>query len=111
ARAATAKNESLATYRSLFRDDSVVLSAAYAREHGLGLESKLTLSVQGVTKTMIVRGILEPRGPATAFNGAIAIVDIATAQTSFNMARRLSRVDLLVPTDDLDTLGAIRRAV
>src|SRR6266480_246801 len=52
ARVVTAKNESLATYLSLFRDDSVVLSAAYAREHALGLESKLTLSVQGVTKTM-----------------------------------------------------------
>src|SRR6184192_2354300 len=111
ARVVTAKNESLATYLSLFRDDSVVLSAAYAREHGLGLESKLTLSVQGVTKTMIVRGILEPRGPATAFNGAIAIVDIATAQTSFNMAGRLSRVDLIVPNDDEAALSAIRRAV
>jgi putative ABC transport system permease protein len=111
ARVVTAKNESLATYLSLFRDDSVVLSAAYAREHGLGLESKLTLSVQGVTKTMIVRGLLEPRGPATAFNGAIAIVDIATAQTSFNMAGRLSRIDLIVPNDDEATLSAIRRAV
>ena len=111
ARVVTAKNESLATYLSLFRDDSVVLSAAYAREHALGLESKLTLSVQGVTKTMIVRGILEPRGPATAFNGAIAVMDIATAQTSFNMAGRLSRVDLIVPNDDEATLSAIRRAV
>src|SRR5205823_4447297 len=68
-------------------------------------------SVQGVTKTMIVRGILEPRGPATAFNGAIAVMDIATAQTSFNMAGRLSRVDLIVPNDDEATLSAIRRAV
>src|SRR5437763_876148 len=39
------------------------------------------------------------------------VMDIATAQTSFNMAGRLSRVDLIVPNDDEPTLSAIRRAV
>jgi len=111
ARVVTAKNESIGTYLSLFFGDSVVLSDAYAREHGLGLESKLTLSVRGVTKTMVVRGLLEPRGPATAFNGAIAIVDIATAQTAFGMVGRLSRVDLIVPNDDEAMLRAIRNII
>jgi len=96
-----------ATYLSLFAHDSVVLPASYHR----ALESPLTLSVAGVTKTMVVRGILEPRGPATAFNGAIAIMDIATAQASFAMAGRLSRVDLIVPNDDAASLDAIRRVL
>src|ERR1041385_1446762 len=105
ARVVTAKNESLATYLSLFAPDSVVLPASYHR----ALESPLTLSVGGVTKTMVVRGILEPRGPATAFNGAIAIMDIATAQASFSMTGRLSRIDLIVPDDDAPSLDVIRR--
>jgi putative ABC transport system permease protein len=105
ARVVTAKNESLATYLSLFAPDSVVLPASYHR----ALESPLTLSVGGVTKTMVVRGILEPRGPATAFNGAIAIMDIATAQASFSMTGRLSRIDLIVPDDDAASLDVIRR--
>ncbi|HEV2720100.1 MAG TPA: FtsX-like permease family protein, partial [Thermoanaerobaculia bacterium] len=107
ARVVTAKNESLATYLSLFAHDSVILPASYGRN----LESTLTLNVDGITKTMIVRGILEPRGPATAFNGAIAIMDIATAQSSFGMTGKLSRVDLIVPNDDPATLDAIRRAL
>ena len=37
---------------------------------------------------MIVRGILEARGPATAFNGSIAICDIATAQAAFGIDRQ-----------------------
>ncbi|HKS23849.1 MAG TPA: FtsX-like permease family protein [Thermoanaerobaculia bacterium] len=107
ARVVTAKSESIGTYLSLFQPDSVVLPASY----GLKLNAPLRLDVQGVRKTMIVRGILEPRGPATAFNGAIAIVDIAAAQASFGMAGKLSRVDLIVPHDDEATLAAIRRAL
>jgi len=91
----------------LFERDSVVLPASY----GKTLNAPLTLDVQGITKTMIVRGILEPRGPATAFNGAIAIMDIAAAQASFGMAGKLSRVDLIVPRDDDAALAAIRRAL
>lgn len=97
--------EDTTTYLSLFAPDSAVLPASYGR----ALNAPLTLSVRGVTKTMVVRGLLEPRGPATAFNGAIAILDIATAQASFGMAGKLSRVDLIVPNDDEATLAAIRR--
>ena len=48
---------------------------------------------------MIVRGLLEAKGPATAFNGSIGIADIATAQKRFGMTGRLTRIDLLVPDD------------
>jgi putative ABC transport system permease protein len=90
----------------LFRDDSAIVPVTFAREHGLHLGSPLALNVGGVSKTMIVRGILEPRGPATAFNGAIVVVDIAAAQASFAMAGRLSRIDLLAGDD---ALPAIRK--
>jgi putative ABC transport system permease protein len=50
---------------------------------------------------MIVRGILEPRGPATAFNGSIGIVDIAAAQKQFGMLGQLTRVDLIVPGEEV----------
>src|SRR5204862_192521 len=46
-----------------------------------------------------VRGLLEAEGPATAFNGSIAVCDISVAQRSFGMIGKLSRVDLLVPED------------
>ena len=107
----TGKDETPATYLALFQHDSVVVPATFAREHALRLGAPLTLSVLGVRKTMTVRGILEPRGPATAFNGAIAVLDIASAQASFGMNGRLSRIDLIVPNDDAASLDAIRRIV
>ena len=48
---------------------------------------------------MVVRGILEARGPATAFNGNIVVCDIATAQRRFGMTGKLSRIDLLIPEE------------
>lgn len=97
----TSEHESAATYLSLFRNDSIILPATFAREHGLRLGSPLTLDILGVRRTMVVRGLLEARGPATAFNGAIAIADIAVAQAAFGLEGRLSRVDLIVPDDSL----------
>jgi putative ABC transport system permease protein len=97
----TAGNATLSQYFALFRSDAIVVPAPFAREHNLRLGSSLPLDIRGVRRTMVVRGILEARGPATAFNGAIAICDIATAQEAFGLRGRLSRVDLLVPDDKL----------
>ena len=97
----TSKHESAATYLSLFRDDSIIVPATFAHEHALRLGSPLTLDIRGVRRTMIVRGLLEARGPATAFNGAIAIADIAVAQAAFGLEGRLTRIDLIVPDDSL----------
>src|SRR5258708_55563 len=88
-------------YLRLFAADSIVLPAPFAREHGLGLGSTTMLDVGGHRKLMVVRGLLEASGPATAFNGAIGVVDIATAQKAFGMRGRLSRIDLIVP-DGID---------
>jgi putative ABC transport system permease protein len=105
----TSEHESAATYLSLFRNDSIILPATFAREHALHLGSPLTLDIHGVRRTMMVRGLLEARGPATAFNGAIAIADIAVVQAAFGLEGRLDRVDLIVPDDSL--IPSIMRVV
>lgn len=105
----TSERESAATYLSLFRDDSVVIPATFAREHALKLGSPLTLNINGIRRRMIVRGLLEAHGPATAFNGAIAIADIAAAQASFGFIGRLTRIDLIVP--DATLIPAIERVL
>ncbi len=96
-----AKHEALGDYLRLFERDSVILPAPYAREHGLGIGSRVTLNVLGRRSTLTVRGLLESQGPATAFNGNIAVCDIATAQRAFGMRGQLSRIDLLVPEERL----------
>jgi len=84
-------------YLALFEPDSIILPAPFAREHGLTLGSRITINVLGHRSTLVVRGLLEAEGPATAFNGSIAVCDISVAQRSFGMIGKLSRVDLLVP--------------
>jgi putative ABC transport system permease protein len=102
----------LATYFELFREDSVIVPATFAREQRLRLGSPLSIELLGQRKTLIVRGILEPRGPATAFNGAIAIADVATAQSAFDLGGRISRIDLMVPeAREARVLEQIRRAL
>ena len=90
-----------AAYVNLFKDDAIILPATFARDRGLRLGSPIEMNVLGHETTMIVRGILEARGPATAFNGSIGIADIATAQKRFGMLGRLTRIDLLLPDDKL----------
>jgi putative ABC transport system permease protein len=86
-------------YLELFRSDSVILPAPFAREHGIVIGDPIVLNFAGRSSRMVVRGLLEAKGPATAFNGSIAICDIAAAQTSFGWRGQLSRIDLLVPED------------
>ena len=88
---------SIQTYLELFRPDSIILPAAFAAEQDVTIGGPVTLNILGKRQRMIVRGLLEARGPATAFNGAIAIVDIATAQRSFGLEGQLTRIDMIVP--------------
>jgi putative ABC transport system permease protein len=105
----TSGKESAATYLSLFGNDSVVIPATFAHDHGLRLGSPLILNIHGVQRTMIVRGLLEARGPATAFNGAIVIADIAVVQAAFGLEGKLTRIDLIVNDESL--IPAIQRVV
>ncbi|HXG58780.1 MAG TPA: FtsX-like permease family protein, partial [Thermoanaerobaculia bacterium] len=97
---------SLQLYFELFRHDSAIVPETFAREHGLKLGSPLPVSVFGRRQTMIVRGILEAHGPATAFNGSIVVCDIAAAQASFGLTGRLSRIDLRIPEERAGRLVA-----
>ncbi|HEV8657799.1 MAG TPA: FtsX-like permease family protein [Thermoanaerobaculia bacterium] len=92
-------------YLDLFHHDSVILPAPFAREHGITIGDPISLSFGGKRSRMVVRGILEARGPATAFNGSIAICDIAAAQASFGLRGVLTRIDLLISDNLLSTLA------
>ncbi len=95
------KGPAYTTYLALFQPDSIILPAPFAAERGLALGSKVTLNVLGHRRTLTLRGMLESKGPATAFNGAMVICDISVAQRNFGMTGKLSRVDLMVPDEVL----------
>lgn len=96
-----AKNQELGEYVALFQPDALILPAPFARERGLGIGSRVTMNFLGHRANFVVRGLLEAEGPATAFNGSVAVCDIAAAQRAFGMTGKLSRVDLMLPDERL----------
>jgi putative ABC transport system permease protein len=96
-----ARHDALGNSLALFQPDALILPAPFAREHGLGIGSRVTLNFLGHRSPFVVRGLLEAEGPATAFNGSIAVCDIAAAQRAFGMTGKLSRVDLMLPEERL----------
>ena len=80
----------------LAQPDSICLTEEFARRHGLKLDDTLRLETGHGWKTFTVRGLIRPEGPATAFGGNIALMDLYAAQYVFGRGRLLDRVDVVL---------------
>src|SRR5207244_3359009 len=90
----------------LNQPDSVVLTHAFAKAHDLAREAKLDLATAHGRIQLVVRGLLEPKGPATAFGGHVAIMDIDGARRTFGKEGKIDRVDVVTAANaDLDTVA------
>lgn len=89
----------------LLSPDAIYVTSAFAQETGLQRGSDLMLLVGSKRRRFVIRGILAPQGPARAFDGNLAIMDIATAQVAFEKLERLDRIDLVtregVPLEEM----------
>ncbi len=84
-------------FLSLFALDSAILPETFARERNLPIGAPLRIGFEDREARLRVRGILHPKGPATAFNGALVVLDIATAQSALGIPGEITRVDLILP--------------
>lgn len=91
----------------LFLPNSVIIPETFARQHKLRIGSSITLRSGEHAPSLTVRGILKAEGPATAFNGSLVVMDIAAAQEAFGMRGRITRVDLLVPSEHVEQAGKL----
>jgi putative ABC transport system permease protein len=90
----------------LNQPDSVVLTREFAKAHGLERGAKLDLATARGKVKLTVRGLLEPKGPATAFGGHIAIMDIDGARRTFGKEGKLDRVDVVTAENaDLEAVA------
>jgi putative ABC transport system permease protein len=78
---------------------SVILTRAFAEAHRLAIDSKLALATVRGRVELTVRGLLVPEGPATAYGGNIAIMDIDGSRVTFGREGRLDRVDVVTAED------------
>ena len=91
---------------ALFQSDSIYLSSPAAQELGIARGGSLQIIVGSTPKTLHVMGILAEG----SYSQSLGLMDIASAQWTFNQIGRLNRIDLrLKPGNDVDafrhTLG------
>ena len=96
----------------LNQPDSVILTHEFADRHHLKTDDKIRLSTALGMKMLTVRGLLSATGPAKAFGGNVAIMDIDGARMTFGKEGKLDRVDLVLkegvaPTDAAEKIRAV----
>lgn len=82
--------------KMLLQPETLFLSRSFAATHHLTVGKTITLLTGSRHRTFIIRGLLEPRGPARALEGHLALMDIATAQAAFDKIGRLDRIDIVL---------------
>ncbi len=92
----------------LNQEDSIIVTRAFAAEHGLEVDSPLELVTALGQKRFVVRGLLEPSGPAKAYGGGVAIMDIDGARMMFGKTGKVDRIDI-VPEPGTDEAALARR--
>ena len=75
--------------------DSLILTDSFAKSHGFKPGDKLELSTARGRATFTIRGILEPTGLATAYGGALAIMDIDSARVAFGKLNKTDHIDVV----------------
>lgn len=85
------------------KPDSLLLTRKMAVSEGILIDQTVRVqTVQGF-KTLTVRGLLDPVGPARAAGGDIAVMDIYAAQLAFGKEGRIDRIDVsILPGETLD---------
>lgn len=91
----------------LNQPDSVILTAAFAREHALALGAEVPLLTALGPRRFVVRGLLAPEGMARAFGGALVLMDIDGARLMLGKEGRTDRIDIVPsPNADVTELAA-----
>jgi len=92
----------------LAQPDSICLTQEFAARKGLKIDDTIRLETGHGWKTFTVRGLIKPEGPATAFGGNLALMDLYAAQFVFSRGRLFDRVDVLLDPGVPMSLGAKR---
>jgi putative ABC transport system permease protein len=79
----------------LNQPDSIIITHAFARANRLKMDSTFELATARGRRKFTVRGLLSPEGPAKAFGGSIALMDIDGARMTFGKENKLDRIDIV----------------
>ncbi len=89
----------------LAKPDSILITKKMAEREGIKIDQKVRLQTVEGFKTLTVRGLLDPEGPAKAAGGDIAVMDVYAAQIAFGKKGRIDRIDVsILRGETLDTM-------
>lgn len=95
----------------LLRSDALLLGKAFARRHGLTTGSTIELLTKGGVRRFRVVGTLDPKGPAAAFGGNVAVMMLSSAQVAFGRPGHADWFDVETdPAESVDVVAAAIRA-
>lgn len=87
--------------------DRMLVSERFARERGLKTGDTFSLQTTAGPADFIVHALIKEQGPVKAFGGAVAVMDVASAQAAFGRDRRIDRIDVaLAPGASLEAVKA-----
>ncbi len=89
--------------------DAIFLGRRIAERHGIAVGDRLDVRTGALLRRLVVRGILEGKGPGRSTLEELAVMDIAAAQMTFDRLGRLDRIDLI--SDPSRSVDEVRRTV
>jgi putative ABC transport system permease protein len=90
--------------------DAALMSAPTAETLGLTPGDTLDVQIEGTTQEVLLAGVIEPEDERTRRAVAnLLVVDVSTAQRLFDLRGTLSRIDLILPSDDPAQAAALDR--
>ncbi len=93
--------------------DSIALATGWAARAGLARDAAFTVTGPAGPSPLVVRGMLDPVGPATLFGGSVGLVDLPTAQRLFARDGRVDEIAVLFDphADDAGVTARLRALV
>jgi putative ABC transport system permease protein len=93
------KEWDFAGWDSLIEPDVIALCQSFAERYGLKVGDRMALNYNQIKKEVTIKSLLEEKGPALALGGNFALMDIASAQETFDKPGRLDRIDIISSHD------------
>ncbi|MEW6684181.1 MAG: FtsX-like permease family protein [Nitrospirota bacterium] len=90
--------------RWLLDPKAVLITARFASSRGLESGDELIVLDRDRAVTLVVAGTMTDERLARAWGGAVALMDIAAAQWTFDRVGRLDRIDVLTAGDQIDAV-------
>ncbi len=91
---------------ALFKPNHIIITEKLATDLSLSVNDTLPLLINDTQAKLTIAGIMASNGLGKAYNGHLAIMDIANAQILFRLSGKIHRIEILFPAFVPPTLAA-----